>query len=226
MVLDNGAGVTVGSSTLNTNTGTIYGHAAAAGAIAVGAAYYDDTPPYGTSPPLVESYSSYGPTRIFFDTAGNVLASPDIRQGPQIVAVDGGDTTFFGFDSDGNGKPNFLGTSAAAPDAAAVAALMLQANSALNSSDIRNLLSDSAIDMNNPATAGFDTGFDSATGYGLIQANKAVQYAATGIIALDSGHGSIFGTHLDDVFTGGSGNHSIAGGTGTDALDYGSAPGQ
>ena len=225
MALDNGAGVTLGASTLNTNDGTVYGHAAASGAIAVGAAYYANTPAYGVSPPVVESYSSGGPTRILFDTAGNVLATPDIRQTPQIVAPDGGDTTFFGSDSDSDGKPNFFGTSAASPDAAAVAALMLQADGALNAGDIRNLLEDSAIDMNNPATAGFDTGYDYGTGYGLIQADKAVQYAATLTIALDSSHGTIFGTHLADTFTGGAGNHSISGGSGTDMLDYSLAPG-
>lgn len=223
MVLDNGAGVTLGSSSLNTNSGTIYGHAAASGAIAVGAAYYQQTPAYGVSPPVLESFSSYGSTRIYFDTAGNALASPDIRLGPQFVATDGGDTTFFGNDRDGNGRPNFSGTSAAAPDAAAVAALMLQANSLLSPGDIRNLLSDSAIDMDNPATAGFATGFDSATGYGLIQADKAVQYAVTGIIALNATHGVVLGTHLNDIFTGGAGNHSITGGAGIDTLDYSSA---
>jgi hypothetical protein len=217
MALDNGAGVTLGASSRNTDSGTVYGHAAASGAIAVAAADYADTPAYGTSPPVVEPYSSEGPTRILFDIFGNALAAPDVRQTPQITAPDGGDTTFFGFDSDGNGWPNFFGTSAAAPAAAAVAALMLQANGALTAGDILNLLKDSAVDMDNPATAGFDTGFDNGTGAGLIQADKAVGYAATLTITGDANANTLFGTHLADVLDGGPGADTMIGGLGDDS---------
>ena len=79
-----------------TNSGTLYGHANAVGAEAVGAAAYFNTPAFGVSPPVLNSYSSSGTTPILFDQAGNRLATPELRAKPEIVAPDGVDTTFFG----------------------------------------------------------------------------------------------------------------------------------
>ena len=79
-----------------TNSGTIYGHTNAAGAEAVGAAAYFQTPAFGVSPPLLEFYSSSGTTPILFDLAGNRLPTPDPRADkPEITAPDCVNTTFF-----------------------------------------------------------------------------------------------------------------------------------
>ncbi|HSZ75555.1 MAG TPA: S8 family serine peptidase, partial [Rhizomicrobium sp.] len=187
---------TLATNSLNYNDGTIFGHQADPADIAVGAAAYFQTPAFtGTPTPTLETFSSIGPTYIYFDNAGNRLATPIRVDGPRFTSVDGGDTTFFGQDigDDPNHYPNFFGTSAAAPDAAAVVALMVQANGALNSTDAMNLIQDSAIDM---GTAGFDD----QSGAGLIQADKAVQAASTGIIIGDNHHTVLNGTHLDDTF--------------------------
>jgi len=158
----------------DTASGTIYGHANAAGAEAVGAAFYGETPEFGTAPPLLEPYSSAGATPIFFDIRGFPLPEFELRPKPGIVAPDGTNTTFFGFDTEPDGFPNFFGTSAAAPHAAAVAALMLDAAGLLTPAEVYAALEDTAIDMDDPATVGFDVGFDFGTGFGLIDAALAV----------------------------------------------------
>lgn len=155
---------------------TIIGHHNATNTMAVGAASYDQTPAYGITPPLPESYTSRGGTPIYRSISGDLLPTPIIRQKPEIVAPDNANTSFFilGYDYESDGIPNFNGTSAAAPHAAAVAGLMLQGNPGLTPGAIKTALINSCVDMDDPSTPGFDTGFDYATGNGLIRADAAV----------------------------------------------------
>jgi hypothetical protein len=146
-----------------TGSPTSYGHANAAGARAVAAAYYLETPEFGQSPALPEPFTSLGGVPILFGPEGDRLPSPELRLKPEITAPDGTDTTFFGFDSDTNGFPNFFGTSAAAPHAAALAALLLEYDPALAPAEIYAALEENALDMES-------VGFDPLTGYGLVDA--------------------------------------------------------
>ena len=100
----------------------IWGHAAAKGATAVAA--YDPFRPF-----LPEFFTSPGGhLPVYFDSAGNRFRRPQVRRVPQVAAADGGNTTFFAVDNarDADAQPNFFGTSASAPHAAAIAALALQ----------------------------------------------------------------------------------------------------
>ena len=160
-----------GSATFDehaTHSPTLVGHANANGAQAVGAAFFADTPAYGVSPPVAEPYSSAGGVPILFNTSGSALAGPQVRTKPAVTATDGVNTTFFFSDSYGNdGIDDFFGTSAAAPHAAGVAALMLNASPGATPAQVQSALQVSAIDM---AAAGFDND----TGAGLIQADAAI----------------------------------------------------
>ena len=147
----------------DTNSSTVSPHAAAINARAVSASPYFD-------PTIPESFTSVGPSTILFEPDGTRKATPEIRQTPDLTAVDGTDTTFFGFDFDGNGFPNFFGTSAAAPHAAAIAALVRQANPNLTPQEVYDILAETAIDIGAP-------GVDNVTGAGLINAFDAVSSA-------------------------------------------------
>jgi PKD repeat protein len=150
-----------------TYSSTLYGHANAAGAEAVGAAFFEDTPEFNTNPPLLEPYSSKGGTPILFNSNGSPKGTPENRLKPEITAVDGVHTTFFFNDATGDGFDDFFGTSAAAPHAAGIAALMLHADSNATPAQVNAALESSAIDMN-------AQGFDFESGYGLIQADAAI----------------------------------------------------
>jgi hypothetical protein len=115
---------------------TIFGHSGAASAISVGAV------PFATKS-VPEPYSSHGP--VFHDWGpvegpGPALPiTPETLSKPDLVATDCGGTTFFAFFEELFGVEgwHFCGTSAAAPHAAAVAALMLDAEPAADPEDIR-----------------------------------------------------------------------------------------
>ncbi len=147
---------TVVGKYLHTGQPTLFGHPGARHAEGVGAYDVADLK-------LPEAYESFGPVTIYFDAQGNRLATPEVRQQPTMAAVDGVDTTFFqpgdlsDTDSDGDGYPNFFGTSAAAPHAAAVAALLLQAGGgkgSLTPAAIHDLMTSTAAEHDlDPASA-------------------------------------------------------------------------
>ncbi len=186
-VEDGGLGSTIDASFWSGGP-TIQGHPGAAGAAAVGAAFYFQTPQCLTSPAKLETYSSAGGAPILFDTTGARLSTPIVRQKPDFVGPDGGNDTFLGFtlasvnypgSSNGllnttisacqnvPGYPNFFGTSAATPHAAGIAALMLQANAAVTPTQVYSSLRNTALPMSS-ASPNF------GSGYGFIQADTAL----------------------------------------------------
>jgi hypothetical protein len=197
-------------TTFATNSPTIQGHPSAAGALAIGAAFYFYTPACGTTPATLESYSSVGGDPILFSvdtTAGTTtrLTTPVVRQKPNVVGPDGVNDTFLGFTlasagyTGANGQlatsiascqndgsyPNFFGTSAATPHVAGIAALMLQANSALTPTQIYDSLQNSALAMGGSSTPNYDSG------YGFVQAEAAIALLPPGAPSLTASATSV-----------------------------------
>jgi hypothetical protein len=141
---------------------TIFGHNGTSGAISTAAVPYDDST-------VVEDYSSRGPETHYFgpvtsDTPASALGSPDVVEKPDLSATDGGATTFFG-DPDGN-VFRFYGTSEAAPHAAAVAALAMEADPGVTAAQVESAMLGSATNI-----GGF-TARDE--GHGLVDAGATI----------------------------------------------------
>jgi hypothetical protein len=148
-LLENGGGVSKTQDPTSSEVGegykvgpTIFGHSGAASAVSVGAVRYNTT----VQP---ERFSSRGPVTHYFSpvtstSAAAALNPPQEISKPDIAATDCGVTTFFAFFVEAEGTWRFCGTSAAAPHAAAVAALMLQSNPSLSVAQVRSALTGTA----------------------------------------------------------------------------------
>ena len=164
--MDNGAGSIAGSEYPTSADGdvvgpTIFGHNGAAGAQSVAAVRY-------TSTSALEPFSSRGPVSQYFAPVSGsapapALASPQVLPKPDVAATDGGLNSFFPAPCT---VCRFFGTSAAAPHAAGVAALQLEANSALSAAGVKGTQRSTAV-----AVGAFGA---PAAGGGLIDAQAAI----------------------------------------------------
>ena len=114
--------------------------------------------------------------------------APAVRPKPDFTAADGVSTSL------GDFSP-FFGTSAAAPHAAAIAALVLSGNPGATSAEVRAAFSATALDLA-PA------GIDNRTGGGLLRADRVLAYTGTTpqplvhagapVVAVTSGDGDAY----------------------------------
>lgn len=115
------------------------------------------------------NYSSRGPQMDLVAPSGNVGGAGDLVTTDRMGNL--------GYNN-GNYANNFGGTSAAAPQVAGVAALMLSVNAGLTENQVRTILQNTATDM---GTAGFDNTF----GFGRVNALAAMQQALPPITGND-----------------------------------------
>jgi len=113
--------------------GAISPHGSLPLAMAIAAANAD-------SPNSPESFSSHGVARWLFNADGSLISNPSDTPKPDFMSVDGCSNSFFGTPSSSGDPPRFFGTSAAAPNAAALAALITNvASSRIPNPDVNDL---------------------------------------------------------------------------------------
>jgi len=151
------------------------GHNGTLNAISVAASpWFDPTAP--------EDFTSQGPVTRTLSPLGEAIPL-QVLDKPIITSVDGTSTSVPGFSS-------FFGTSAAAPNAAAVAALLLELDPSLTPNQIGNALTSTA---QNIGAAGYDL----VTGFGLINALDAALGITGGVVTVN---GDRDATDHDDTF--------------------------
>ena len=170
---DDGEGTLPSSKAMGfsgTNGGiSAYGHPTSQYMVAVGAidCHFPTLPePFTGKGGMIPYYFNPSGGNFFFQ-----------RNAPDLAAPDGVDTLKFGgSDTDGDGFPNFYGTSCAAPNACAVAALLRQNTPSLSPSALLALMTQTATDITMPPTEDPTVqmpGFDVYTGFGLVNALAA-----------------------------------------------------
>jgi len=160
-------------------SGATSGHNAGASTVGTAATYWNSahtgTKPFvGGAANPTEIFSSDGPRKIFYTpagapiTPGNLLFATNGGTNlvkPDIAAADGAVAKTPGF------LP-FFGTSAAAPHAAAIAALVKSARPDYTNAQILTAMLQTALDIRAP-------GLDRDSGHGIVMGLEAVTYALT-----------------------------------------------
>ena len=169
-----------GRSLITINTaGNVRGHnsASASNAFSVAAVDVHTTSPFpsaftGGAANPVEQFSSDGPRQLFFNPNGSAITPGNFSSTggavllkPDITAADGasGSSAVPGFSP-------FYGTSAAAPHAGAVAALLKSYNQFLTPAQMRTILTNTALDI-------MSAGWDRDSGAGIVMAFQALSAA-------------------------------------------------
>ncbi len=153
--------------------GATFGHNAGLNTFTIAATYWnsarDGTHPFVGPPNPIEIFSSDGPRKIFYNPNGTAITPNNFLfathggrtlQKPDATAADGVFCKTPGF------LP-FFGTSAAAPHAAAIAAIVKSVRPSLTNAEIKNILLNTTVDNMAP-------GVDRDSGHGILMALPAV----------------------------------------------------
>ena len=168
---------TLGGTLSIATSGTTYGHNAGGQTMSIAATFWNSAKTGARAftgfPNTNELFSSDGPRKIFYTPTGTAITPGNVLFGtnggttlikPDVAAADGVSTKTGGLFSP------FFGTSAAAPHAAGIAALVLSARPNYTPDQVKAAIRNSALDS-------MAVGVDRDSGYGVAMADAAVAYA-------------------------------------------------